>query len=1110
MKKIIKIVFSLVLLYFFISPSFVSSIDFGKQLENCDAVKKWESENLPSVTYCPYPIIEMGTDPDTNLEKITALRYVVFVNRPKDNINVELKFEGFDKVYDFDIEQLIGKPQGSLHIDYSSDSLIANFNGSFMLTRSNPPDNQAEWSGDGGKPPLIIKASSDKVLVNVIAAEPPVPGVKNDCEDFLKSVFLTHGLSSVSSKNEMNPAPEVWGVALAMSGVVGSMIPNADKMYFPKAGNNNFKALFLEDFTSQLNSFRLSNDWDGYENAVRNIVNDPNNWHYFDSRDAVLNGITDYYYQHYNIEGRLIEHPVYMFSWDNSGSANAFISIPYGVSGTYTGTLTPADANAINAVRELGIPCVGMWHPHPYGLSMLSQIDERGAENNNLFDVDTIYMIVWGDADQQNGFYTVQRSIARIYYQDRTPQPNQAASSPGTRRATPTTGAPIDLSYQYVVQYGAYLNNFDFYAELSEIYNYIGNELELSFINPNDPNSLARINEFEQHLTDLSGRIPATLVGDDRTNAQTMITDGFTMIGRLRNFDNGDYNGPEWLQTYSGWEEHYGSINERGVNAMALSDHYFELFSQYKPPQFSQEWLLINLVKLDEKLDKINAILDMPFTKTIGRILHKNDPENFPEESYDSYDYAVSALRSFGMGAALSMFASLGGMIKSYGERAQNRFWIIIGWGIQIYSWVRTTFYYISAGVKLLIVWITEGPLAGILFTTTFIISFTIGYLVGMFLMMIIESLIRQVYCFLWPLNCEPCTMDPAYKDNENDETPDLFLPPKTYVGGKLKYMLCGVKYCDPEKFTVRLYQDSGGGYNLLFGHSECSSKDGGCFNCTLVRRMSDGNFNVKAALAYENNNIKYWSESKPLRVSTCPSPYSIDPEYPEKCISCTGHIETSSTEDTPDHKCEAVCGASPECDEVSPGTSWCDGNLKKTCDSNCQYSYEECGNIVEDSDGGNNIIVMGTCHQQGCSNGQCIDESYTDHCLCEAKVPATVIKQEKCTAKSEEDCKNDPDCYLDKSLLLEYYVPGLSCEPILQNCENYGSQSSCSSGHCACVGDINHDGTVNIIDISIVATAFGSKPGDKKWNAKTDLNGDGVINIVDLAIVARQFGESC
>jgi len=57
-------------------------------------------------------------------------------------------------------------------------------------------------------------------------------------------------------------------------------------------------------------------------------------------------------------------------------------------------------------------------------------------------------------------------------------------------------------------------------------------------------------------------------------------------------------------------------------------------------------------------------------------------------------------------------------------------------------------------------------------------------------------------------------------------------------------------------------------------------------------------------------------------------------------------------------------------------------------------------------------------------------------------------------------------------------------------------------------VADLNGDGIVDIIDVAIVAKAFGSKPGDKNWNAIADLDKNGIINIIDIAKVAKEFGK--
>jgi hypothetical protein len=51
---------------------------------------------------------------------------------------------------------------------------------------------------------------------------------------------------------------------------------------------------------------------------------------------------------------------------------------------------------------------------------------------------------------------------------------------------------------------------------------------------------------------------------------------------------------------------------------------------------------------------------------------------------------------------------------------------------------------------------------------------------------------------------------------------------------------------------------------------------------------------------------------------------------------------------------------------------------------------------------------------------------------------------------------------------------------------------------------DLNGDGHVNVLDIAIVARAFGAVQSDSRWNVTADVNHDSKINIIDVSIVAR------
>lgn len=58
--------------------------------------------------------------------------------------------------------------------------------------------------------------------------------------------------------------------------------------------------------------------------------------------------------------------------------------------------------------------------------------------------------------------------------------------------------------------------------------------------------------------------------------------------------------------------------------------------------------------------------------------------------------------------------------------------------------------------------------------------------------------------------------------------------------------------------------------------------------------------------------------------------------------------------------------------------------------------------------------------------------------------------------------------------------------------------------------GDVNGDGTVDILDLSIVALAYFTFEGDPKYNPDADLNKDGLVDMRDLSIVAVNYGNTC
>jgi len=58
-------------------------------------------------------------------------------------------------------------------------------------------------------------------------------------------------------------------------------------------------------------------------------------------------------------------------------------------------------------------------------------------------------------------------------------------------------------------------------------------------------------------------------------------------------------------------------------------------------------------------------------------------------------------------------------------------------------------------------------------------------------------------------------------------------------------------------------------------------------------------------------------------------------------------------------------------------------------------------------------------------------------------------------------------------------------------------------------IGDVNVDDIVNMVDIALIAAAFGSSVGQPEYKPGFDLEYDGIIDIFDIVKVARNFGKT-
>ncbi len=71
----------------------------------------------------------------------------------------------------------------------------------------------------------------------------------------------------------------------------------------------------------------------------------------------------------------------------------------------------------------------------------------------------------------------------------------------------------------------------------------------------------------------------------------------------------------------------------------------------------------------------------------------------------------------------------------------------------------------------------------------------------------------------------------------------------------------------------------------------------------------------------------------------------------------------------------------------------------------------------------------------------------------------------------------------------------------------NVGSSTAVTLNVRNWAEDINQDGTVSILDFSILASNFG-KTGAAITNARADVNGDGSVTILDFSLLAAKFGQ--
>ena len=1164
MKKAITIVFCLISFYLFVSPTFTSSIVFGQELKACADVRKWEYENYPMVVYTPYPI-DNYTYSTTGM--VANFTYLVQVTKPKDNIDVRLKIRG-PLEFDFTIKPFFGKnpeydkntnewiindnitfaivswnPQGDqIEITASDDRIFVN---------AVPKEYNEEFLGSLYSSNLFLTLIGNKDLHGIPLLWNLVTGLGMTAS------------SMINKESVIYPLPEgIEVLSLRSDGTYQNLgkqslydIPGLFKESWLQYENGKVvetQGIFLRDTKGNIAKFidlDKSGDYIGLTKGGEGT-----GWNNVLLNNRVLKPWAEEGYIYY-AEGMHV-HPPKSFYYTSD------MSIGSGDVG-WTAMMVHDAYQAGVSVPDHLIEVV--LEPTPSKFLQPSVKAQIHILNRDALI--KVWEDIPGEKPTPSTFDSKDPRIRNINPDDVIERKITAKELQLYEKAD-TLGIPAEEDVRLAKELGTNVINFEYYRDISFLTNQIMADLSLDPSSPafkqqielylyairdlkqNIPptlsTDLSKQNIWFQELTDAEVALSdLSLSNEFDVNKWMLTNEKMSGLNRL--------SGSEFIDAY-----------KSAINYLSVLNT-----PKYIPSTNAKIEAYEALIEFDTQFTKIDAFINDGFNLFIGRILRKSetyqriaDPIN---QALSENNGALGTfLRTFTETTLYLIFQKLGSEILNYGVKTPNQIASYIGIAIQWYFTIRYSYYMASfifkTAIQAMFTYLEEGVLAA----TVFAVGQLISFFSGLILSFIIGMIFEWIWCLIFPCPTQIVACDtgtPWYTDYHFKIKNSV-----VHQGDIINYIFYGTKNCYPTLWTFspvysdvqhpedRLRLPTVDLYGVQAAHSYCTSTDGRCFDCSAnVVNPSVGQWYVDANLVQilsENNaNVyRYAYFNDPATLLVCPIDKHLD-QSEKKCVSCDifspdaippreschnvgGYCDLVKECQDENHKCdvnprdctitgqcccipiikptvsgrcEEGCGASPECDEKNIGYSWCEYNIQKTCDSNCQLSEEQL-TTPTDSDSGIDNENWGVCQVFT----SCQASTNLDRCVCYAKDSSDGRKVGACARHDVSSCEADTgnNCYW---ALQEWYPSGSYCQQQIYDCSNIGPDYKCYSGRCTnCIGDINGDRKVDMKDIAIVAKAFGSVLGSPNYNPKYDLTGDGKIDMKDIAIVAKLFGKRC